>query len=222
MSGKKNNLFFGWKTMTTLKSGKDKIQYICDSLRKETLEPAQKEAQEIIAEARKEAEAILKDAEVNAGKMLDAARECIAREKSVFESSMLQASKQSLEKLRQDIEGKLFNDELGSLLERETTDDKVVGTLITAIVNAVEKEGVQVDLSALVPANVSVQSINNLLSENILKRLRNQSVEVGSFQGGAQLKLHNKKLTIDISDQALKELLGMYLRKDFRESFFTT
>ena len=37
--------------MKGLETGKDKIQKICDALRKETLEPAKQEAREIVEKA---------------------------------------------------------------------------------------------------------------------------------------------------------------------------
>jgi V/A-type H+-transporting ATPase subunit E len=43
---------------------------------------------------------------------------------------------------------------------------------------------------------------------------------VGSFKGGAQLQWHDRKLTLDMSDDALKELLSTYVRKDFRKMLF--
>ncbi|MFT4551517.1 MAG: V/A-type H+-transporting ATPase subunit E [Chlamydiales bacterium] len=206
--------------MKSLESGKDKIQYICDALRKETLEPAQRECQEIIAKARDEAEDILKAAGQNAEKIVAAGRECIERERSVFNSALAQACKQSLEGLKQDIEHSLFNTELAKTIENNSVDESLIAKLISAMVTAIEKDGMNVDLSAVIPASVSVDSVNKLLATNILQKLKEGSVTVGRFSGGAQLKVHDKKITIDITDEALKELLGTYLRKDFRRTLF--
>lgn len=206
--------------MKSLDSGKDKIQYICDALRKETLEPAQKEGQEIVAKAKEEAEEILKAAGKNAEKIVAAGRECMERERSVFQSALTQACKQSLEGLRQDIEQSLFNSELAKTIEKNSADESLIAQLISAMVNAIDKDGMNVDLSAVIPANVSADSVNKLLAANILQRLKEGTVTVGRFSGGAQLKVHDKKITIDITDEALKELLGGYLRKDFRQTLF--
>lgn len=48
--------------MKTLDKSKDKIKSICDTLRRETLEPAEAAAQQIIEEAKKRAETIITDA----------------------------------------------------------------------------------------------------------------------------------------------------------------
>ena len=48
--------------MKGLESGKDKIQKICDALRKETLEPAKQEAREIVENAHMQASEIVTEA----------------------------------------------------------------------------------------------------------------------------------------------------------------
>ena len=60
--------------MKGLETGKDKVKKICDVLKRETLEPAKHEADEIVASARKKADEILADAHKEAKKMLDDAQ----------------------------------------------------------------------------------------------------------------------------------------------------
>jgi V/A-type H+/Na+-transporting ATPase subunit E len=206
--------------MKTLEKGKEKLKYICDVLRNETLEPAQKDAEAIIAKAKKEREAILSEAEKNADRLVEAARECIAKERSVFEASLSQASQQCLEALRQEIEQKLFNTELSSLITKNTADATIIAQALTAIIKAIEKEGSEADLSAVIAASVSKDAVNSLLCDEILNTLRSKSVSIGDFAGGAQLKVHDKKITIDLSNKALEELFSTYIRKDFRRFLF--
>ena len=52
--------------MKGLETGKDKIQKICDALRKETLEPAKQEAREIVENAHLKADEILQEAKKKA------------------------------------------------------------------------------------------------------------------------------------------------------------
>lgn len=206
--------------MKSLEKGHDKIQKICDKLRRETLEPAAEEALQIIEEARRKAENIQKAAEQQAEQLLKLARSQIKQERTVFEAALQQAAKQTLEGLRQEIEHKLFNSELQTLLEKQLADPTVIANLVNGIVKAIEKEGLSTDLKAVIPRYASVSQIQVLLLENIRQRLKNQPLEIGGFSGGAQLKLVGKKMTIDLSDQALKELLAQYMRKDFRQLIF--
>lgn len=208
--------------MDNLETGKDKIKKICEVLKNETLEPAKQEGQRIVEGAHQQANTIVRAAEKKAADILAAAQEKIEKEKQLFKSSLVQACKQGKEALRQDIEEKLFNQELSSWIEKNTADPKTAATLISALVAALEKEGTSADFSAIIPKSLSADKVNVLLTQDILKKLKEKSVVVGDFIGGVQLKLHDQKLTLDLNDQALKELLGQYLRKDFRDILFTT
>lgn len=206
----------------TLEKGEDKIQKICDSLRRETLEPAKQEAHKLLEEAKERAENLIAEARELAEKHLASNRESIEKERQVFHSSLEQAAKQSLEELRQAIEHKLFHDELEAVLQEHMLDPKVIAKIITAIIKAIEKEGVSVELSAVIPQAASTADVNRLLGEGILKQLQEKSISLGEFAGGAQIKLHDKKMAIDMTDTALMELLARYVRKDFRKFLFKT
>lgn len=206
--------------MKTLDRGQDKIQKISDELRRETLEPAKKEAERLIAEAKTRAEQIISDSEKQAKKIIEEARTAIEQERNVFQSSLVQASKQSVEALRQNIETKLFNQELDKALHKYTIDPNILGNLINAMVQAIQKNGISADFSAIIPNQVSDKQINALLVDQVLKELKEKSVVVGDFSGGVQVKLHDKKLTIDMSEQALKDLIARHIRKGFRDLIF--
>jgi V/A-type H+-transporting ATPase subunit E len=209
-----------YSSMKGLETGKDKVKKICDVLRRETLEPAQGEAEEIIRMAKEQAEEIIASARREITKMNDEARQEIERQKNIFQSSINQACKQAIAALKQSIEGKLFNQELGKLITQHTQDPKVLSQLVSAVVKAIEKEGIDADLSVYVPAAVPARSVNALLSHEILEKLKEKSVLVGPLTGGIEVKLHKENITVDISDAALKELVSNYIRKDFREMIF--
>lgn len=208
--------------MRGLETGKDKVKKICDVLKKETLEPAKRESEEIIAEARGEAETLVIEAQKLAEKIVSDARREIAREKEVFHASLKQACAQTLATLKQDIEEKLFNKQLASLVAKNTQDPKLLAGLITAVITALQKEGTEANLSAYIPAAVPAHDVNLLLSQEILSRLKDKSVLIGPFNGGIEVKIHQGNITLDITDTALRELVALYIRKDFREFFFGT
>lgn len=202
-------------------TGKDKVKKICDVLRREALEPAQRDAAETVEAARQEAAKIIEQARLEIQKMETEARQEIERQKVVFQSSLVQACKQSLETLKQSIEEKLFNPELTRLIREQMQDPNVIAQLINVVVKAVEKEGVDANLSVYIPAAVSAKSVNALLGDNVLKALKEKSVLVGPLAGGIEVKLHQGNITLDISDVALKEILAKYVHKDLRNLFFT-
>jgi V/A-type H+-transporting ATPase subunit E len=208
--------------MRSLEKGKDKIQSICEKLRNKTIEPAKEEALQLIAEARKRAESIKAEAEHHAAELIKNARVQMEQERSVFHSALQQATKQTLEGLRQEIEHRLFNEELQQVLDKHLGDSKVIAELVNAIVSAIEKEGLSTDVSVVIPKTVSPDDIVDLILESVQKRLKNKPLEIGNFAGGAQVRLVGKKMTLDLSDQALKELLANYMRKDFRKIIFSS
>lgn len=207
--------------MKTLDTSKDKIDKICDKLRKETLEPAKEEANQIIASARKKGESIIEEAEKQAEHLIKQAKAQIEQERNVFHSSMQQSTKQTVEALRQEIDKRLFNEEIDSVLESHIAAPQVVAQLINGIVNALQKDGIEADLSVAIPKAVSAADVSALLLSDVKKRLKDKPLTVGDFKGGAQVKLVGKKMTIDISDIALKELFATYARKDFRKLIFS-
>lgn len=207
--------------MKTLEKGQDKINKICAVLRDETLEPAQREAQRIIETAKNQAEQIIAEAQKNAEKMHANSKAALDQEYTVFQSSLQQASKQCLETLRQNIESKFFNEHLFAVIEKGSLDPNLIANLINAIVKALEKDGLAADLIALVPKTVVPRQLNELLLQDVLKELHDNSVAIGNFNAGVKLKVSNKKMMIDISEEALKELLATFIvRKDFRKMIF--
>lgn len=205
--------------MKTLELGSQRIQKICDVIKEESLEPARKEAEAINKEAKQRAQEIVAEAEAQKQRLLAEARSQIEQERNVFNSSLEQAGKQGVESLRQAIT-KIFNDELHRYLNEGASDPKLVSKIIDAIVGAIEKEGIGANLSAVIPKTVSTKEVNTLIGERLVSKLNEKGVILGGFSGGAQVKVHDKKLTIDITDSALQELLSSYVSKDFRKFFF--
>lgn len=206
--------------MKTLETSHEKIKKISDVLRHEILEPAQNEASQIIADAKNEAETIIQAALQEKEKLIEEAQQHIEQQYNVFQSSLEQGIKQSLEALRQSIETNLLNKELGQLVTQNMADSQLIAKLIHSLIQAIEKEGLAVDLSVFVASNASVKEINQLLGANVLKKLKGQSVVLGDFSGGVKVRLEDKKITLDITDTEIADLLRRYVRKDFRKLFF--
>ncbi len=205
--------------MKELDTGREKVKKICDVLRKDTLEPAKREADEIVKQAKLQADLILKEAKEKAEKNLSDAQKEIERKHTVFTASLHQAGKQTLEALKNEIENKLFSPALAQLLNRPLSDDKVVFDLISAVVEALKKEGVDADLNIFVPRAVSAADINDRLLRIAGENLRS-SVSSGDIEGGVSVRLVKENITIDITDEALKDWMSKYVRQDFRKILF--
>lgn len=207
--------------MKVLDKDDDKIQKICSVLRDETLEPAKQQAKEIRQKAEQEAAEIIKDGERKAAELMVQARQAMEHEKSIVQAALEHAGKQAVEMLKQDIERRLFNDELSRMVVDEMAKPRTIAQLIAALVVAVSKEGVATDLRALIPKSVSPKAVAAELVEEVLKKLKDRTVEVGQFAGGCQLRVEERKMVIDVSEDTVREMLGLYIRKELRQMIFS-
>ncbi|KPK32700.1 MAG: hypothetical protein AMS24_03350 [Chlamydiae bacterium SM23_39] len=200
--------------------GKGKIDEICDILRKQTLEPAKKQAQEIIENARIEANNIIEDANNEKKKIVEEAVKEGDKKKDQILSALKLASQQVIDKLKNAIEEKFFKKGLKELIIKETSNPKIIVDLINCIIQAIEKEGIESDLSVYIPKHIGTDKINAFLTKDILDKLREKKVMEEPFLGGIKVKIHEEQLTIDITDQAIFDLIAEYIREDFREMIF--
>jgi V/A-type H+/Na+-transporting ATPase subunit E len=206
--------------MKVMDKGKDKVQKICDVIKRETLEPAQEEADGIVSAAKKEADKIVKKAKKDAEKHLEKARAKIEEERGVFLSSLKLAGRQGVAALREEIETRLFSGEVRDAVEAECKKPKVVASFITAMVAAVEKEGLGGKIIAEMPKSVDPAEVAAGLTKELLDKLEKKPVQVGELYGGAMLRIKDKEMTLDMSDETLEELLSTYAREDFRRFIF--
>ncbi len=206
--------------MKGIETGKDKVKKICEILRKETLEPAKQEAEQIVEDAKLQADKIIAEAKKQAEKAILDAHQEIAKERNVFQSSLNQACKQALESLKQELEEKLFGEEISEAILKPLQDPKVIVDLISAVIRGLEKEGIDADLSVYIASSVPARAVNSLLAHGIIERLKEKSVLAGPMKGGIEVKIHQNHMTIDVTESALKELVSHYIRKDFREILF--
>lgn len=206
--------------MKGLETGKDKIQKICDSLRKETLEPAKQEAREIVENAHLQAAEIVAQGKQKATSMIQAAEKEMDEKKKVFHASLNLAARQSVEQLKQTIEKELFDQELTSLIVQEMADPKVISQILNSFIRSMEEKGIEEELVAVIPPSISPRSINALLTAKVLERLKKGSIKVGELAGGVEIQLKGRQITIDLSDTVVRELIAQYIRRDLRDLIF--
>jgi V/A-type H+/Na+-transporting ATPase subunit E len=197
----------------------DKIQQICDALRRETLEPARLEAEEMLKETEESCKRKLREAEVEAERLMEEARRQIQRERETAQTQLHQAVRQSVSVLKQAIEEQVLRQGLVEELQRPLKDPEVIAQLIRALIVALERDGLATDLEAVV-AQVDPSEVNRKLGQDLLQKLRSGSVELGKFAGGVRIKLHQQHLVADMSLEELERLLATYLRKDLRDKLF--
>ncbi len=200
--------------------GKEKVQEICDQIQKETLEPAKKEAAGMIENAKKQAEQIILDAKKNVEKLEQAAKKKIDEERNVFEASMNLSAKKTLSSLKEKVEKELFNPNLAELVKEKSSTPDAISAFINAIVNAIEKEGLDGNLLASIPKTVSKEAVMQSLQEKVVQSLQKEEVVLAGMQGGATVKIMDKNIILDLSDEALKTMLADFVSDDFKSMIF--
>ena len=203
-------------------SAQDKLKQICDTLREETLKPAEEEAGSIVHNAREQAKRIVEESKEEAQRIIRSAEEAADQTLKKGEAALIQAGKRSLENLKQAVETKIFKESLREWLDGVAADPQVSAKLVQALVQAVETQGISGNLSACIGKHVSARAVNEVLGKEITSKLKEKSVSIGKFSGGAQLKVDERNWVLDISSEALLDLLTRFLQKDFREMIFKT
>lgn len=206
--------------MKGLETGKDKVQKICDALKKETLEPAKQEAREVVENAHLHAAEIVAQAHDKARGILQDADRDMEEKKRVFHASLNLAARQGLELLKQKIEKELFSQELARLIGKEMADPKVIANLLNHFIKAMEEKGVEEDFIAQIPKGISPRTINELLASHVLAKLQNQTVVASDIAGGVRIQMKGRQITVDISDAVIRELIEHYIRRDLRDLVF--
>lgn len=201
-------------------TGKDKIQKICDTIKNETIEPAKQQAKEIIENAHMQKEKILEDAKNEAKKIIAEAKVETDRYKTMVETSLNLACKQTLDDLKQKIMKDFLYENLCASLQEELQKSDVISRLVNAIVEAIDTEGLDTDISVYIPKKVSAKEVTKHLIAKVVERLKGGAILVGDFEGGVKVQLLENEITIDVSDEAVKQMVARYLRKSFQELIF--
>lgn len=196
-----------------------KVKEICDLLRKDTLDPAKKEAERIKHEAKKEAAHILQKAEEEATLVKENLAKELYKMQNVHEAAVQLAIRQGVSKLKQ-LVSQVFSDELQNLVVSELGKTDVMAKILSVLVSAIEKEGLSANLLAVLPKGVSTEEIQAKLVSNVAAKLKSNKIVFGDFIAGIELKILDKKFAIDMTDQAVKELIAMYCEDELREKIF--
>jgi V/A-type H+/Na+-transporting ATPase subunit E len=202
-----------------LETADNKVKEICAILRKETLEPAKAEAKKIIEVAQKEADELIHRAKDDVLKIREENRKELAKELKVHEGSIQLSIRQGISSLRQNIE-KIFSRDLGSEIEKVMGKEDAVANAISVIFGLLEKDGLAVNLGLMIPKHVNLDAICHKLVGDFSERVRKGAIQIEDIKGGAEVKLNDKKMSIDLTDNAVKELLASFVIPELRAKIF--
>ena len=199
----------------------ERLAAICQMIRNETLDPALKEAEHIKQIAEREAARIRTEAKQQAEKLLHDARQQLQEEKEAFEASLHQSAQQLLGVLKEQIERELFNPGIDHYLSNECTDSVQVGTILRLVLDELLKEGIKGDLGIYIGKNLNKEEVVKHLLKESLHKLSSGELQIGHFSSGVVIKIQDHHLAIEITPEAIKEILIPFLRPDFRRFLFS-
>ena len=204
--------------MKLMDSSEDKVKKICDTLVKETLEPALKEKEALLEAAKDQAEAIIQNAKSKAKKMAEEAQKKRDEEQAVFESSLKVAAQKGLTHLRDTIETKLFHPEMDQQIAKALGNSDVIVKLIDAIVKGLQDEGMKSELEVIISKNFKPAEIAAGLAKSTVDQLKGKTVETGIE--GVMVKCEAAHFGVDITQQAIKEIVLRYAQENLRSILF--
>lgn len=206
--------------MTQKVSGEERLAAICQALRQETLTPAQQEAEALLLAATREAEHIREQAKKDAEELKLYAKREIEKERTLFHSSLQHAAFQALESLKGQIENLLFNKGLNALVNEQFQATESLGSILNALASMMEKEGLSEACDLWIGSHVNKEALLASLAKNALSIFSQDTIRIGSFPQGFRLLIKNKHMSIEVTEESVKELMASVLKRDFRKYLF--
>ncbi|MGR3952041.1 MAG: hypothetical protein QRY74_03955 [Chlamydia sp.] len=193
---------------------------ICQTVRKEALDPALHEAEATKRQAEREREEILKEAKIRAKAIIEEAEKKAISIRKVLESSLEQASSQAVELLKEEIEKNLFNPSLNEYIASSFALEKETASLVESLVQAIDAGGIFGSIAIELGKTASKEKIVQQLGTKVIARLQNGSIQVGMHNWGIIVRIKDKQIVLDVSDKAVRELMANFLRQEFRKMLF--
>lgn len=202
-------------------TGDERLAAICQMIRNETLDPAKEEAEQIRHAAERDAARIRAEAKRQAEQMIHDARSLIKDERDAFDVSLEQAARQAVGLLKEKIEKSLFNPGLDQYVNDELHSEAKTAHLLDLLIQEVQKEGLDGDVSVWLGKNLKKDEVLKHLSQHTLKKVSSGNLLVGENTYGIVLKIVDRHLSIEITPEGIKEMMSTFLRPDFRSILFS-
>lgn len=209
--------------MSKIPTSQEKIQELCDILERDALQPAKQSAQQIISKAKEEASQIIADAKVEAQRIEAEAKQEAKKAQSTLEGALNAAARQALTQLRKEIETRLLDEGISSLLSQSLSKEEVITSALRSLFQSLEKEGLsEKSLHVLVEESLDREKILESVLSQAAPQLK-KGLSIGSMNDkGVILRLEGDNISIDCSEEAVSQLFCQFLRPAFREKFFSS
>jgi V/A-type H+-transporting ATPase subunit E len=207
------------------------VQELIGRLRDEGVKAGKEEAESVLQEARQQADQIVAQANAEADEIRDKARTEIEAERAASREAIQMAFRDTTLKLKSQVMA-AFSDHVRRLVSMELRDKDFLRQAILAIFGqATQEVAKDQPVEVLVSEELFVtDEKGSRLTEEGKERLRHMVLGIsgemlregvdlkpsGETNGGMRVRLVGEDLEIDLSDEALSELLLGYLIPRFR------
>lgn len=195
-------------------------------VRDEGVGQAKEASEEILREARKEAARIVAEAEAEAEAAREAARAEIESDRESAHEALRMAARDAVLELTAGV-GRAFEQHVKRLVSSVTADEEMLRTLVLLFAGKAAQEITQdkeleIMLSqrlfegAEADERLRERGKNQILA--LSQEMLREGVELipaSDVQGGAKVRLVGENLEIDLTDQAISELLLRYMQPRF-------
>jgi V/A-type H+/Na+-transporting ATPase subunit E len=202
-------------------TGDERLAAICQMIRNETLDPAKEEAEQIRHAAERDAAKIRSEAKRQADHMLHEARTLIKEEREAFDVSLEQAARQTVGLLKEKIEKSLLHPGLEKFLADGFRSEAKTARLLDLLIQEIQKEGLDGDVSVWLGKHLSKEEVLKHISQDTLKSVSSDNLLVGEHAYGIVLKIVDRHLSIEVTPEAIKEMMAAFIRSDFRSILFS-
>jgi V/A-type H+-transporting ATPase subunit E len=201
-------------------SGDERLAAICQVVRNETLDPALREAEEIRLEAEREANTIIENARKEAERLLHETKRELEAKQASFSSALEQATRQTLDLIRQQIEKELFSPQFTALLEEEFKSEKKSAHLLDLIIENLQQEGLEGNLGVWLGKKLAKEKVAKELAKASLKAIPKDGLHISDHYYGLIVKLVDKHISIEITPESIRDLIASFLRAEFRNLLY--
>ena len=202
------------------------VKELIDRIRDEGVQSARDEADRILSEAKAQAARIVSDAKAEAATMKKEAQAAMEREQTAAIEALRIAARDTGLELRSAIMS-AFEEHVRRLITDVTTDGSVLRDMILVLAGRAAEDLIKdKDAAILVPSRLADEVSAEL--EEFLQRstvafsadVLRKGVELipsSQIQGGARVRLVGEDLEIDLSDEALSEMMLNLLLPRYRK-----
>lgn len=202
------------------------VKELIDRIRDEGVHSARAEADRILADAKAQAARIVADAKAEASKIVQEARSTMERDQTATLEALRIAARDTSLELRSALVS-AFEEHVRRLVTDVTTDGIVLRDLILVLAGRAAEDLIQnKEAAVLIPAPAA-EEVSRELESFLRQSAAAISVDVlrdgielipsSKVRGGARVRLVGEDLEIDLSDEALSEMMLNLLLPRYRK-----